>query len=154
MRNYYNLRACQNGFGMAQPQGMMQTQQYPQQGMAPYSMQGSQPFTSAVPTSMPVAPSQLPASQTPVSMTLPTAMPITSDFNPTSIMDPEFTQGYLRTRIGQRVKIEFLIGTNMLVDREGVLLNVGASYLTIREAETDDVLLCDLYSIKFVRFYY
>jgi hypothetical protein len=69
-------------------------------------------------------------------------------------MDTEYTQGYLRTKIGSRVKIEFLIGTNMLVDREGTLTDVGISYIIINEVETDDLLLCDIYSIKFVRFYF
>jgi hypothetical protein len=68
--------------------------------------------------------------------------------------DINYTQAYLKTKIGQRVKIEFLIGTNMLIDREGTLLEVGISYVIIREVETDDDLLCDIYSIKFVRFYY
>ena len=72
----------------------------------------------------------------------------------TPVMDIEFTQGYLRTQIGRRVKVEFLIGTNMLVDREGTLIDVGVSYIIINEVETDDLLLCDIYSIKFVRFYY
>lgn len=72
--------------------------------------------------------------------------PVQSDIN--------YTQGYLKTKIGARVKIEFLIGTNMLIDREGTLTDVGISYVIIREVETDDLLLCDIYSIKFVRFYY
>ena len=72
----------------------------------------------------------------------------------TPIFDTEYTQGYLRTQIGARVKVEFLIGTNMLIDREGTLVDVGISYIIIREVETDDLLLCDIYSIKFVRFYY
>jgi hypothetical protein len=72
----------------------------------------------------------------------------------TPIMDIEYTQGWLRTQIGKRVKIEFLIGTNMLIDREGTLTDVGISYVIINEVETDDLLLCDIYSIKFVRVYY
>lgn len=64
-----------------------------------------------------------------------------------------YTQGYLKSQIGSKVKIEFLIGTNMLVDREGTLVDVGISYVIIIETETDDLLLCDIYSIKFVRFY-
>lgn len=70
------------------------------------------------------------------------------------VMDTQYTQGYLRTQIGKRVKIEFLIGTNMLVDREGTLVDVGISFVIINEVETDDLLLCDIYSIKFVRFYF
>ncbi|MDF2840243.1 MAG: hypothetical protein K0Q99_1015 [Clostridia bacterium] len=70
------------------------------------------------------------------------------------IMDIQYTQGWLTTQIGKRVKIEFLIGTNMLIDREGTLTDVGISYIIINEIETDDLLLCDIYSIKFVRIYY
>lgn len=78
----------------------------------------------------------------------------TTDISQDPVMDTEYTQGYLRTQIGKRVKVEFLIGTNMLVDREGTLVDVGISYIIINEVETDDLLLCDIYSIKFVRFYF
>jgi hypothetical protein len=82
------------------------------------------------------------------SIPIPT-MPIAE----TPVTDIQYTQGWLTTQIGQRVKIEFLIGTNMLIDREGTLLEVGISYVIINEVETDDLLLCDIYSIKFVRVY-
>lgn len=72
----------------------------------------------------------------------------------TTLTGIAYIPGYLKTQIGKRVKVEFLIGTNMFVDREGILVSVGTSYIIIQEAETDDLLLCDLYSIKFVRFYY
>ena len=68
--------------------------------------------------------------------------------------DVNYTQGYLKQQIGRYVKIEFLIGTNMLIDREGTLVDVGISYVIIREPETDDLVLCDIYSIKFVRIFY
>lgn len=89
--------------------------------------------------------------------TMPTnigSVPLGMDeFGQQPIMDTQYTQGYLRTKIGSRVKVEFLIGTNMLIDREGTLTDVGISYIIINEVETDDLLLCDIYSIKFVRFY-
>jgi len=66
----------------------------------------------------------------------------------------DFTQGFLQTQLGRYVKVEFLLGTNMLVDREGTLVKVGTDYIIIQEPETDDYLLCDIYSIKFIRFYY
>jgi len=66
----------------------------------------------------------------------------------------DFTQGFLQTQIGRYVKVEFLIGVNMLIDREGILVRVGTDYIIIQESETDDYLLCDIYSIKFIRFYY
>lgn len=67
--------------------------------------------------------------------------------------DVNYTQGWLTTQIGQYVKIEFLIGTTMLIDREGILTDVGISYVVIREAGTNDLVMCDIYSIKFVRIY-
>ncbi|MBC2399206.1 hypothetical protein HGG79_15705 [Clostridium tetanomorphum] len=67
--------------------------------------------------------------------------------------DTNYTQGWLTTQIGKYIKIEFLIGTNMLIDREGVLMEVGISYIVIRESGTNDLLMCDIYSIKFVRIF-
>ncbi|SKA86456.1 hypothetical protein SAMN05428976_10883 [Clostridium sp. USBA 49] len=64
--------------------------------------------------------------------------------------DINYTQGYLRTQIGKRVLISFLIGTNTYQDRTGVLEKVGISYVILREPEGTE-LLCDIYSIKFVR---
>lgn len=64
--------------------------------------------------------------------------------------DINYTQGYLKTKIGEYVKIEFLIGTNLFIDKEGVLKDVGISYVVIEEAGTGNDLMADIYSIKFV----
>lgn len=66
----------------------------------------------------------------------------------------QYLQGYLRTIIGRYVRIDFIVGTNMFVDREGTLLDVGIDHVVLREPETDDLLICDLYSIKFVKVYF
>lgn len=65
----------------------------------------------------------------------------------------DYTQGYLRTQIGKRVRIEFLIGTSSIQDRTGTITDVGISYIIISQEETNTRLLCDIYSIKFVTFY-
>jgi|GEM_PF-495779 len=65
-----------------------------------------------------------------------------------------YINGFLRTMIGRKVTVEFLIGTNTFTDRTGILLAVGANYIVINEVETDDILICDFFSIKFVRVYY
>lgn len=70
------------------------------------------------------------------------------------VSDLGYIQGFLRTQIGRHVKIEFVIGTNMFIDREGYLVDVGIDYLIINETNTDDYLLCDMYSIKFVKIYF
>lgn len=91
----------------------------------------------------------------PGGITTPGATP--TEMNPmleVPVMETDYTQGYLKTQIGRRVKIDFLIGTNTVQDRDGILVDVGISYVIINETDTDDLLLCDIYSIKFVRFYY
>lgn len=74
-------------------------------------------------------------------------MPVTTE----SLM---YMNGFMRTQIGRRVTVEFLIGTNTLIDKSGTLLAVGANYILINEIESDDILLCDFYSMKFIKFYY
>jgi hypothetical protein len=41
-----------------------------------------------------------------------------------SVFDPGFLQNYLRRNQGKRVRIEFLIGTNILTDRTGTIEEV------------------------------
>ena len=64
--------------------------------------------------------------------------------------DINYTQGYLRTQIGKYVRIDFLIGTNLFIDKEGILREVGISYVVIEESGSGDMVMCDMYSIKFV----
>lgn len=66
----------------------------------------------------------------------------------------QYLNGFIRTQIGRRVRVEFLIGTNTITDRTGILVAVGANYILINETETDDLLACDFYNIKFIKFYY
>ena len=73
---------------------------------------------------------------------------------PVTVESLQYMNGFMRTQIGRKVTIEFLIGTNTLTDRTGTLLAVGANYILINEIETDDILLCDFFSMKFIKFYY
>lgn len=61
-----------------------------------------------------------------------------------------YTPAFLRGQIGKLMRVEFLIGTNNLVDRIGILADVGASYILLRSFENDSLVYCDLYSIKFI----
>ena len=76
------------------------------------------------------------------------------DMNATNI--PEilknniYTPAFLREQIGRLMRVEFLIGTNNMVDRIGVLQDVGASYILLRSVENDSLIYCDIYSIKFI----
>ena len=70
---------------------------------------------------------------------------------PVTVQSPYYTAGFLRNFIGKNVRIEFLLGTaGATSDRVGTLLEVGASYIVIQPLLTDDLLMCDLYSIRFV----
>jgi hypothetical protein len=85
-----------------------------------------------------------------------TQPPPTSDEEP--MMAPVlsnigYTQAYLRTLIGRRVRVSFLIGTNLFVDRVGTLLEVGISYIVLKQLDGNINTMCDLYSIKFVDIY-
>ena len=61
-----------------------------------------------------------------------------------------YTPAFLREQIGRLMRVEFLIGTNNLVDRIGILEDVGASYILLRSFENDSLVYCDIYSIKFI----
>ena len=67
-----------------------------------------------------------------------------------TVMGKDYTQGYLKTQIGKKMRITFLIGTNTIQDRNGTLLEVGISYIVIRDIDTNTTTMCDIYSIKFV----
>ncbi|NEZ72251.1 alginate lyase [Clostridium botulinum] len=95
-----------------------------------------------------------PPQTTPTPSPTPAPAPApTTQFVPSVQDDILYNQGYLKTQIGKRVKIEFLIGTNMLIDREGTLVGVGISYVLINEVDTNDLIMADMYSIKFVRIF-
>jgi hypothetical protein len=72
--------------------------------------------------------------------------------SPTTLQSTMYTPGFLKTQIGKKMRVEFLIGTGALVDRTGTLVGVGASYILLKMIDSDDIMLCDIYSIKFVTF--
>lgn len=70
---------------------------------------------------------------------------------PQTVSNPYFLAGYLQRNIGRTVRVEFMLGTNgALTDRSGQLMEVGASYIVLRDVFSGVQVVCDLYSIKFV----
>lgn len=106
-----------------------------QQAMStfPTGVPGGTPHASAVPTG-PVQPGGI----------------FHGEQVPVTVESTLFTPGFLRTQIGRRIRVEFLLGTNLLTDRTGTLVAVGASYILLRPIDSDDLMMCDIYSIKFV----
>ena len=76
----------------------------------------------------------------------------TTQPEPLTLTSTEYLNGFLRTQIGRKVRVEFLIGTGTLLDRTGTLIGVGANYINLRLIESDDIMTCDFFSIKFITF--
>lgn len=72
---------------------------------------------------------------------------------PPQTFDKNYLPGYLRTKLNSIVRLEFLLGTSTYTDRTGVLVDVGNNYVTLRDLGTRNLVICDLYSIRFVNVY-
>ena len=86
---------------------------------------------------------------------MPQAISIYSaeDSMPETMTNTAYIPAYLRHQIGRWMRIEFLIG-NILEEKVGQLLDVGASYIILKMLEPSTTMLCDLYSIKFITIIY
>ena len=62
-------------------------------------------------------------------------------------------QQILSDNLGNFVVCEFLVGTQAMTQKEGILYSVGRSYLTLYEELTQTFVVCDMFSVKFVTFY-
>ena len=70
--------------------------------------------------------------------------------SPEILTNPIYTPAFLIQQIGRLMRVEFLIGTNNITDRIGILEDVGASYILLRSFENDSLVYCDIYAIKFI----
>jgi len=123
---------------------------YRQNNHFPFQQAQIQQPQLQMPTGLPTGPSPIPLNG--VVQTQTPQMPAPSaQTTPQTLTSTMYIPGFLRSQIGKLVRVEFLIGTNgPMVDRTGILLGVGASYILLRPVNSDDILMCDLYSIKFV----
>jgi len=122
----------------------------PSQQMIPFQpLMPSQQGMPALPTGMPAG-TQFAASALPSGSAATGGAANHSSQVPVTVESTLFTPGFLRTQIGRRIRVEFLLGTNLLTDRTGTLVAVGASYILLKLIDSDDLMMCDIYSIKFV----
>ena len=58
------------------------------------------------------------------------------DLAPTSpiVNNPLYNQGWLQGQIGKYVRVDFLLGTNTFQDRQGILQQVGISFIVLKES--------------------
>lgn len=158
----YNL---QNARAEAARQSAMNNQT--QQGMSSSSMGSSGTSGSQMLTAPGTGASSYPTNDN--SMNMGTASSSGTNMTQTSSSQPileynqpypitaesiQYLNGFIRSQIGRNVSIEFLVGTNQLVTKDGFLLAVGANFILLNPKGTDDILACDFYNIKFITFYY
>ncbi len=62
-------------------------------------------------------------------------------------------QAILSQNIGSYVVVEFLIGTQEIVRKQGMLYFVGRSFVTLYDEAVNNFIVCDIFSVKFVYFY-
>ncbi len=62
-------------------------------------------------------------------------------------------QAILAQNVGGYVVVEFLIGTQEMIRKQGLLYFVGRSYVTLYDEMVNNFIVCDIFSIKFVYFY-
>lgn len=63
----------------------------------------------------------------------------------------QYLQEYLKSMIARFVKIDFLLGNDVIISKEGILKEVGTDYIVLEMIQSNDLLVCDIYSIKFVQ---
>lgn len=61
---------------------------------------------------------------------------------------------FLKTQIGSRVSVDFLIGADTIISKSGYLVAAATDFIAINELNTNDVTTCDFNNIKFIRFFY
>lgn len=60
---------------------------------------------------------------------------------------------YLCGQIGQYVRIEFMFGDNMHVEKVGIMRQVGRNYIVISETGTNNMTVCSTSNVKFINIY-
>ena len=68
-------------------------------------------------------------------------------------VDPETIQEVIALSVGNYVVVEFLVGTQNIVRKEGVLTAVGISWLLLYDETAGTSTVCDMYSVKFVTYF-
>ena len=66
----------------------------------------------------------------------------------------QYLNGFMRSQIGRLMTVEFLVGSNSVVERTGILVAVGYNYIVLNDPDSQSYLACDFYNIKFVKVYY
>lgn len=76
---------------------------------------------------------------------------------PPESFDSEAMQGsmqqILSDNIGIYATVEFLVGTQSLMRKDGFIYSVGRTYVILYEDRLQHYVVCDIFSVRFVTFY-
>lgn len=78
------------------------------------------------------------------------SVPPDQDFNTVGFQGS--MQQVLQENIGNYVIVDFLIGTNGLTSRQGILYSVATQFLVLFDEFESRYIVCDIFSVKFVTF--
>lgn len=89
------------------------------------------------------------------SITLPQTPMTTLEFTETIDMtDVQSYLGFLRTQIGRYMRVEQLMGSNVMENRYGFLVGIGSNYIILQEITTGNIQVIDLFTIRLTYIYY
>lgn len=66
----------------------------------------------------------------------------------------QYLNGFFRTQIGRYVRVQQLVGSNMIEDYDGFLIGVGINYIILQEYSNPNIRILDIYGIKNMYVYY
>ncbi len=66
----------------------------------------------------------------------------------------QYLNGIFRTQIGRYVRVQQLVGSNIIDDYDGFLIGVGINYIILQEYSNGNIRILDIYGIKSMYVYY
>ena len=89
------------------------------------------------------------------SISLPQSPMTGLDFTQTiDVTDVQAFTGFLSTQIGRYMRVEQLIGSNIVEDRFGFLVGLGTNFIILQEITTGNIMVLDLFTIRMTYIYY
>lgn len=70
------------------------------------------------------------------------------------ITDVQSYLGFLRTQIGRYMRVEQLMGSNIVENRYGFLVGIGSNFIILQEITSGNIMVVDLFTIRLTYIYY
>ncbi|MGN0718377.1 MAG: hypothetical protein ACI4LQ_01075 [Anaerovoracaceae bacterium] len=145
---------------MQSQMNMPGVQQMGSQGMQPQSQQQTRrmdpiSFSEMTPYLSEVQAQNIGNQANDTSISLPQSPMTGLDFTQTiDVTDVQAFTGFLSTQIGRYMRVEQLIGSNIVEDRFGFLVGIGTNFIILQEITTGNIMVLDLFTIRMTYIYY